>query len=213
MNFRHAAAAAATSFLFASLLTASNAMAQDADRTRFRGGVALEGGPFIVPSVVTIGSVNVVGVLGAQIDRNWGVYAIPYLGGLVGQVGGVSLGTGALVDYTMDDAVSVGAGLELGAFLGASSSCTTTGAVNGCNDTFSAAGGAFYGARLRFAYHPFVSGVGTRRRKAFSLGVDLRLLEGPFASTTSGPNGNSTTTGSLDSFIVAPMAWLGYTAF
>jgi hypothetical protein len=213
MKSRHIAALSTTSIFLSALLTSATATAEDeADRTRFRGAVSLEGGPIFVPSVVTIGSVTVEGQLGAQIDRNWGVFGVISLGAIVGQVGGPVVGAGALFDYTMGDVISVGAGVEADAMAAVSTGGCNSDTATDCSSG-SAAGGALYGGRFHFAVHPVVGGKGTRRRQALSLAVDLRLMSGPFGSATVNTSGTGQSSGNLNSFMVWPTVSIGYTAF
>lgn len=183
------------------------------DGARFRGGVSLMGGLLAVPGVVNIGSIGIQGALGAQINNNWGVYAIPSFDIIVGKVGGVGIGGGVMADYTFDGLpISVGAGVEAGLFaaIGASN-CNSQGTSCG---TASAAGGALYGGRLRFAYHPvIVRGENRIRRRALSIGLDLRLLTGAFGASSESNGTTVTAAASVNSFAVAPVVWIGYTAF
>jgi hypothetical protein len=176
-----------------------------ADGGRFRGGVALEGGALIVPGVLSVGVVGVQGQLGGQINNNWGVYAVPSFDVVFGAVGGVNLGFAVVVDYTLDDSLTFGVGPDLDLF----------GAIGGGGGTVAAAGGALYGARLHFGWNPALSHETNRaRRKALTIGADLRLLGGGagFASVT---NNGSGTTGSAagGTFVLLPMLTIGYNAF
>jgi hypothetical protein len=176
-------------------------MPPPADGARFRGGVALEGGALIVPSAFSVGVAGVQGQLGAQINNNWGVYAVPSFDIVFGSVGGVNLGFAVMVDYTLDDTLTFGVGPDTDAFL----------AIGGGGGTGAAVGGALYGARLHFGWNPVISHNETKaRRKALTIGVDVRLLGGAaaFASVS-----NSSTSAGGGTFVLSPMLTIGYNAF
>ena len=170
------------------------------DHARFRGGFALEGGALIVPGSFSVGVAGVQGQLGAQINNNWGVYAVPSFDIVFGSVGGVNLGFAVMVDYTLDDSLTFGVGPDTDAFL----------AIGGGGGSVSAVGGALYGARLHFGWNPALSHEGGVRRKALTIGVDVRLLGGAaaFATVTS-----SSSSGGGGTFVLAPMLTIGYNAF
>jgi hypothetical protein len=175
------------------------------DGGRFRGGVALEGGALIVPGIISVGVIGVQGQIGGQINNNWGVYAVPSLDVVFGSVGGVNLGAAVMVDYTLDDTLTFGVGPDTDIF----------GAIGGGSGTGTAVGGALYGARLHFGWNPALSHETFRaRRKALTIGVDMRLLGGGagFATVTNTANG---TTGSAGggTFVLIPMLTIGYNAF
>jgi hypothetical protein len=203
MNLRPIGALAALSGLLVPLLSSAPAAAQmmEPDGPRFRGGVSLNGSALVVPGVVSIGGIGVQGQIGAQISNNWAVYAIPNLDVLFGKLGGIGIGAGVLAEYTFTGLpISVGAGPEAGLFA----------VIGGCNSgegCDSGAGGAFYGARLHFAYHPVIYHYGIRRR-ALSIGFDLRLMTGAF-----GASSDVTQTASANTFAVSPVVSIGYTAF
>ncbi len=172
-----------------------------ADGARFRGGVALEGGALIVPGIFSVGVVGVQGQMGAQINNEFGVYAVPSFDVVFGAVGGVNLGFAIMVDYTLDDSLTFGVGPDVDAFA----------AFGGGGGTVTAAGGALYGARLHFGWNPALSHETNRaRRKALTIGVDVRLLGGGagFASGSS-----STSSAGGGTFVLAPMLTIGYNAF
>lgn len=175
-----------------------------ADGARFRGGFALEGGALIVPGVISVGVVGVQGQLGGQINNNWGVYAVPSFDIVFGAVGGVNLGFAVMVDYTLDDSLTFGVGPDLDLF----------GAIGGGGGTVAAAGGALYGARLHFGWNPAISHESNRRRRAFTIGADMRLLGGG-AGFVAVSNTSTRTTGSAvgGTFVLLPMLTLGYNAF
>jgi hypothetical protein len=213
--------------LLASLLTTAAASAQEVrvqvggpgyaqepDWARFRGGISLEGGALLVPGVVNIGGIGLVSQLGVQINNNWGVYAIPNFDILAGKLAGLSVGAGVLFDYTFDNIpISVGGGPEVGAFVAfGGSGCSNQGDGTACT-TISDAGGAFYGARLHFAYYPVIVRYrGLPRRRALSIGFDLRLLEGAFGSASSNAM-TATASATANGFAASPMLSIGYTAF
>jgi hypothetical protein len=172
-----------------------------ADGARFRGGVALEGGALIVPSIFSVGVLGVQGQLGAQINNEFGVYAVPSFDIVFGSVGGVNLGFAVMVDYTLDDSLTFGVGPDVDAFA----------AFGGGSGSVTAAGGALYGARLHFGWNPALSHETNRaRRKALTIGVDVRLLGGGagFASASS-----SSASAGGGTFVLSPMLTIGYNAF
>lgn len=172
------------------------------DGARFRGGVALEGGALIVPGIFSVGVAGVQGQMGAQINNLVGVYAVPSFDVVFGEVGGVNLGFAIMVDFTLlDDAITVGGGPDVDAFA----------AFGGGNGTVKASGGALYGARLHFGWHPALSHDEFRaRRKALTIGADVRLLGGGagFASAS-----ESSASAGGGTFVLAPMLTIGYSAF
>ena len=172
------------------------------DGARFRGGVALEGGSLIVPGIFSVGVAGVQGQMGAQINNMIGVYAVPSFDIVFGSVGGVNLGFALMVDFTLlDDAITVGAGPDSDAFL----------AFGNSSSSVSAAGGSLYGARLHFGWNPLVSHEETRaRRKALTIGADVRLLGGGAGFATVSNSSGSAAGGT---FVLAPMLTVGYTAF
>jgi hypothetical protein len=178
-------------------------MPPPADGVRFRGGVALEGGALIVPGSFSVGVAGVQGQLGAQINNEFGVYAVPSLDIVFGSVGGVNLGFAVMVDYTLDDSLTFGVGPDLDAFA----------AFGGGSGTASAAGGALYGARLHFGWNPIISHNEVKaRRKALTVGVDVRLLGGG-AGFASASNSSGTASASGGTFVLSPMLTVGYNAF
>ena len=194
--------------LLAALLTSGVAAGQteDADAARLRAGAALEGGGVFIPSVLNVGSVGVLGEL-HPINRSWAVYAVPSIDAITGNTStrspfnasgpasGVGLGGAVLVDYTLSDAISFGAGVDVDGVLSQGGS----GWVN--------QSGLFVGGRLRVVYRTLVTGAGTRRRKGLALGIDMRLLDGRLGWTNEPPPGNS------PAFGISPILWVGYSAF
>jgi hypothetical protein len=172
-----------------------------ADGARFRGGVALEGGALIVPGVFSLGMAGIQGTLGAQINNNWGVYAVPSFDIVFGHVGGVNLGFAVMVDYTLDDSLTFGVGPDTDALL----------AFGGGGGTVSAFAAALYGARLHVGWNPALSHeVNRPRRKALTIGLDVRLLGGGAAFATVS---NSSSSAGGGTFALLPMLTIGYNAF
>lgn len=175
------------------------------DKARFRGGVALEGGGVLVPDIINLGLAGIQGQLGVQINNSFGVYVVPSFHVLFGQMGGIQLGAAAIFDYTfLDDLLTVGAGPDVAALV--AFGLPTNGGIG-----VSAAGGSLYGARLHFAVNPVV-GIGDNgiRRKALTIGVDLRLYGGGAGFVSDSTNG---VTAKVADFIATPSLSIGYTAF
>ena len=201
MKMRSVASLSVLAFSLVSLLSTREAAAQEPDGVRFRGGVALEAGPMIIPGVGTLGLAGIQSQLGVQINNNFGVYAVPNLDIVFGSVGGINLAAAIMCDYTLNDSLTFGAGPDVGVFA----------AFGGGSGSISAAGGALYGARLHFAWNPIVDRSATSvRRRALSVGADIRLLGGGAGVASS--NGESSSA-SASTFVVAPMITVGYTAF
>ena len=192
----------ASTAVLVSILVAIPALAEEPDGARFRGGVSLEGGALTVPNVVNVGVAGVQGQLGAQINNFVGVYAVPSFDIVFGKVGGVNLSSAVLVDFTLGS-VSIGVGPDVGVFAG----------IGGSSTSMSAAGGALYGGRLHLAWYPVLDKSENRaRRKALAIGVDLRVLTGGTAfETVTRSSVSASADGS--SFVLAPMATIGYQAF
>lgn len=176
--------------------------AADEDGARFRGGVRGQGGVLIAPDPgETLPAIGVQGNLGVQVNDLVGVYAAPSMDILFGDVGGVNLAAAVLVDFTFDDTWQVGVGPDMGVFA----------AIGGDSNSVSGAGGALYGGRLHFAAFPLVGeGEDGIRRKGLALGVDLRMLVGDVGFATVSTSGG---TASASTFLLAPMAFIGYEAF
>jgi hypothetical protein len=185
--------------------------AGEPDGVRFRGGFYLEGGLLAVPGVVNVGDIELQGQIGVQINNHWGVYAIPAIDIIIGKYNGVGAEVGALFDYTFSDAlpISIGAGPEVGGFVAIGSCAGTV----GCS--YGGAGGAFYGGRVRFMYHPVLvhSEMNPIRRKAFTIGLDVRALYGAFGSSSVNVGTGGVAAAAGLGFGIAPMLFLGYTAF
>jgi hypothetical protein len=130
-----------------------------------------------------------------------GVYWAPSFDIIVGSLGGVNLGSAVLVDFTIDDTLQFGAGPDVGVFA----------ALGSDTDSVSGAGGALYGGRLHFAAFPAVGeGEDGIRRKGLALGLDVRMLVGDVGFATVTTSGG---TASASTFLLAPMAFVGYEAF
>lgn len=183
------------------------------DRARFRGGVSGEGGAIIIPtetasgeaSTVILGAAGVQGQIGVQINNLIGIYAVPSLDILFGEAGGLGVAAAILVDFTIEDMVSIGVGPDVGAF-------AAFGVTIGDANTTTFAGGANAGARIHLAVHPVV-GIGENgiRRKAFSIGLDTRLLGGFSVAGSVGDDGE--TDSGATQFVFSPVLTIGYTAF
>jgi hypothetical protein len=168
---------------------------------RFRGGAGLEGGVLIVPDATSLPTVGAQGQIGVQLNDLLGIYAVPSLGAVFGEVGGLNVAAALLVDFTFGDIVSVGLGPDVGAFAAIGVSSTNA----------SAAGGELYGGRLHFAVYPVLGeGENPIRRKALAIGVDLRLLSGAAGIVSTGTSG---TTAAGNTFVAVPMASISYQAF
>jgi hypothetical protein len=149
------------------------------------------------PPSGALGGIGPSGQIGVQINNLIGVYAVPGFTVLFGSAGGVDFTAGAVVDFTLlNDAITVGAGPELGAF-----------AFFG---TGAAGAGAGYGGRIHLAWNALVShGEHRARRKGLVVGLDLRFIVGPEA--TASVNGSASA--SSNGFVFAPLLSVGYVAF
>ncbi len=177
----------------------------EVDGPRFRGGIALDVGAFIFPGGVipAVGLAGLQGQTGVQINHLVGVYVVPGFDVIFGDVGGVGLTAALMVDFTINHLFTVGVGPDVGVFgaIGVDSAATQGAAIGGLN----------YGARLHTAIHPVV-GRSNERRRAFSIGLDMRFLGGPSGqAVTSG--GGTSASASADGFIFSPYLTIGYTAF
>ena len=216
MNLRSFRIPAMLGALLAPLLTAGAASAQNYvyvqpqpygvyDGPRFRGGINLGGGGLFVPGVVNLGKVGLEGQLGVQINNQWGIYATPSFDILGGQYGGLNVGASLLVEFTLPGIpLSFGVGPTFGDFVVFGGGSCVDGV---CSDS-TAGGGAYYGGKLRFEYHPVIVRSGVRRR-ALTLGLDLDILTGAYGSADT----NGDATASVNSFGIAPRVFIGYTAF
>jgi hypothetical protein len=189
------------SFLVLSFAGAAQAQTQAADHARFRGGVGLEGGALIAPRTLTLALTGVQGQLGAQINDLIGVYAVPAFDILFGAVGGVNFSGAVIADFTFMDRFTVGAGPDFDFFAG----------VGASKNGVSATAGGLYGARVHLAAYPVIArGFDPVRRKAFEIGLDVRMLFGGVGSAKSSTTGTSA---AASSFVISPMLTIGYQAF
>jgi hypothetical protein len=137
------------------------------DGPRFRGGVSLGAGGFFANGY-GVGTVQVDGRLGVQINNLIGIYAQPYLGGGGGSVGGGAsggfgtFGVDAVIDFTLADRFFLGAGGGAGVVI-------IPGAAGD-----GGAGGAEQ-LLFRVGFYPIVwRRVRRARRGGLMLGIDLR---------------------------------------
>ncbi len=167
------------------------------DGVRFRGAIGVEGGALVLPDIVTLGYGGASSQVGIQINNLVGVYVVPQLNIVFGQAAGLQLGTAMVVDFTIDDIVSVGAGPEVSIF-----------AALGSNTV---AAGAFVGGRLHAAVYPLLDkSANGINRQALAIGMDVRFLTGIGAAAESDQNGQRA--GATD-FSLAPQLTLTYQAF
>lgn len=171
------------------------------DGARFRGAVSGEGGAIVVPDAVTLGLAGVQAQLGVQINHLVGVYAVPQIDVVFGEVGGLHFAAAAVVDFTIIDEISVGVGPEIGVFAG----------IGGNENGVAAAGGELYGARLHLGFQPaWGRGEDDIRRKAFSIGLDVRFLAGAAGIARVD---NTSASADASRFVLSPMLSIGYQAF
>jgi hypothetical protein len=182
------------------------------DEVRFRGGIALEGGVFAIPEIKqSYGTLGVHGDIGVQFNDLVGLYWVPGLNAVLGQLYGVLAASAILVDFTFDDTFTIGLGPDLNLIAAGS-----IGEVEDRGTAFvSGLGGLQGGGRLRLAVHPGAAfGEDKIRRKAFTLGADVRFLGG---SVVGSVQGVATDEILLDfdsaSFSIHPQFFLGYSAF
>jgi hypothetical protein len=177
------------------------AQEKEEDGARFRGGVSLEGGMLAAPDLFTLGLAGVQGQIGVQINHLVGIYAVPHIDVVLGSVGGLHVAAALVVDFSVMDEVTIGAGPELAAFA----------AIGGDSDSVSAAGGSMFGGRIHAGFQP-VWGYGENgvRRQALSIGVDVRLLAGDVGQATVT---DTTAEAGVTDFVFAPMLTIGYQAF
>jgi hypothetical protein len=168
----------------------------DEDGARFRGGIRGQGSVIVFPDPgEAFPAVGVEGHIGAQINDLIGVYWAPGLDIIFGSSSGMNLSSAIMVDFTLEDTFQIGVGPDTSAVVAFSSS--------------SAGAAALYGGRLHFAYFPVVGdGEDPVRRKGLALGVDVRLLTGGSAFV-SGAGASA----SGNTFVLHPMAFVGYEAF
>jgi hypothetical protein len=189
----------ALSAAFVTALSAGTAFAEvrvrDRDASRLRYGVALEGGGLVAPGVVDLGFAGIQGQLGVQLDHLIGVYAAPHIDMVSGaRALGIQVGSALLIDFTLAHVFTVGVGPDIAGFV----------ALGGGE----AAGGLLYGARLHLAVNPLVSiAADGIRRRALTIGLDLRLATGGSAGVL------STRRAGVGELVAAPMLTIGYQAF
>lgn len=174
------------------------------DEARFRGAIAGVGGLLVDPAEASVlGMLGLQGELGVQIDDLTGIVFIPGFGYVLGDLDGAYATAGILVDFTFDDFFTFGLGPQVLGF--------AAGDVSGA--AASVAAGAFYGGLVRFAIHPVLGYGQEGRRKALTIGLDVRLLAGPRVITDVNASGPARLSGELDAFILSPVFTVGYTAF
>jgi hypothetical protein len=224
MTFRPVRTLAAAGAAFAALTTAGVASAQYYyaappppaymmyDGPRFRGGINLGGGAIIVPGVLNVYNVGLEGQLGVQINNMWAIYAAPTFDVIAGQVGGVAIGGSILAEITFPGTpISVGVGPAFGELAAIGGVCTANSTGTCGNGSVTGVGGAYYGGKVRFEWHPVIVRTGYRRR-ALTLGLDVNILTGAFGSSTDNAN-TGTASASVNDFGISPRLWIGYTAF
>jgi hypothetical protein len=117
---RRAWAGISSASLAMMLSISASASAEEAadDGARFRGGLMAELGPGVwtTEGHFTMGA-GLQGHVGVQISDAVGVYWGPRVQVLAGDIGGVYTGWPFVVDFTIDDLVSLGLGPELGAWI------------------------------------------------------------------------------------------------
>jgi hypothetical protein len=179
---------------------------------RFRGGVALEGGLFIVPQLrsrdpeQTFGTLGVHGDIGVQFNDVIGLYWAPGFDAVLGPLYGAVIASAILIDFTGSDVFSVGFGPDVGYILAGGGDASEEDAE------ITAIAGVQGGGRIRLAIHPLVArGDDEIRRKALTFGADVRILAGPIVQGVAGSDFASLNFDS--SFGVQPQLFLGYTAF
>jgi hypothetical protein len=151
--------------LAALLLSTGRASAEQDAGLRVRLGGSLEGGPFIVPGVVTVGLVGFDVHAGVQLNNLVAIYAT--VGGpfVVGKWDGRSAHFSLLVDLTFNDTISVSAG-------------PVAHDVR-AHDAELIAEGYIGGGRLHLAVCPPSFRVMDHYgRRGFTFGADVRLLFG-----------------------------------
>lgn len=174
------------------------------DEARFRGAIAGVGGLLVDPAEASVlGMLGLQGELGVQIDDLTGIVFIPGFGYVLGDLDGAYGTAGILVDFTFDHFFTFGLGPQVLGFAAGDASGTAV----------SVAAGAFYGGLVRFAFHPVLGYGQEGRRKALTIGLDVRLLAGPRVITDVNASGPARLAGDLDAFILSPVFTVGYTAF
>jgi hypothetical protein len=164
------------------------------DAARFRGGVSLNGGVFALPSIyevggkkgVNMGAIGPSGHLGVQINDLVGVYAVPGFDLMFGKGFGADVYLSVLVDFTFADRFTVGVGPDVGDF----------GIISLSPDLAAAIGGGGFGGRIHLAAYPYVGRSDTSaRRRAFSIGLDTRILAEQNGAVSAGTAGAAASIG------------------
>lgn len=184
---------------------------KDADEVRFRGGVALEGGVFAIPEIQqSYGTVGVHGDIGVQFNDRVGLYWAPGIDAVLGQLYGVLFASAILVDFTFDDTFTLGLGPDLNLI-----AAGPLGELDDRSGAFvSGLAGLQGGGRLRLAVYPGTAfGEDKIRRKAFTLGVDVRFLGGPVVGGVTVGTVEQLLDFETANFSVHPQFFLGYSAF
>jgi len=187
-------------------LSAGTASAAERDGARFRYGAAMEVGGLFAPGVVDLGFIGVQGQLGVQLSHLVGIYAAPNIDLVRGsRQRGVQIGGALLIDFTLAHVLTIGVGPDLAGF-----TALGGGAMSG---------GVLYGARLHLAINPLVGiardGI---RRRALTIGLDLRLATGGAAAvlSTGEPAGGgvlASRRAAAGELMAAPTLTIGYQAF
>ncbi len=174
------------------------------DEARFRGAIQLDVGAFTYPAApLALGAAGLSSQLGAQINDEFGIVVVPGVDIMFGSLGGLSLSSAVMFDYTLDSTWSFGLGPDFGVFAAAGGDGTTSGVAAGVN----------YGGRLRAAFYPVIArGQDGIRRKALSLALDVRMLGGPAGVATASTD-TVGATASPNAFVLSPVFTLGYQAF
>jgi hypothetical protein len=194
MNRRILSSLVVVGALLAASLVSAKARAQDGPR--FRGGIGLETGAFVLTGAangggaLALGTAGLQGQIGVQISHNWAVYAQPNVDFLFAGGGSLGLIAGGAVlgEYTFSGApISIGAGPSAGAFIA-------------LGDGQAAASAPFYGGKLHFAWYPILNQGYGGRRNALYLALDLNVqgIAEPGASGV---------------VLLSPLASIGYQAF
>ena len=152
------------------------------ESTRFRWGISGYGGPLL--GGLSGGAGGVDARFGAQISNMFGVYAQPMFlvgAGASSSVSGASasgvglFGTGVLADATFSDLVYVAAGPEL--LLGGMAGTGASVGPGGTTVSAAASTGPYFSVAARAGLA--LGSAKPERRKAFTIGLDLRLIFNP----------------------------------
>lgn len=129
------------------------------DGVRFRvGGSAVFGG-IVFPDDTVVGLGGIQGTFGVQINHVVGVYAVPGIELVFGDIRGLSVSAAAMIDFTIAHVFTIGGGFDVGAYAGAANNVE----------------GAMYGGRIHMSVQPTGAHAGARRFGP-TIGFDLRLL-------------------------------------